>query len=160
MLISWMSLVPCTREPLISVLLAMNASFPKGSLPGTMKITSSAMRPRTVARSPFLLAASHESTKSPIAFSSLCIKSILFYYSGTFSPARLAVSQLALVFLSFVCLTGFGRVKNQLLHGELSNPPADARTPYRSLVHGKHRLPSCTWVDTKCQASTIVLNPP
>src|SRR6266581_6973899 len=54
-------------------MLAANASFPKGSLPGTMKTTSSAMRLSTVARSPLLLASSHLTTNSRIACSSFCI---------------------------------------------------------------------------------------
>src|SRR5207247_1501459 len=53
--------------------LALNASFPKGSWPGTMKITSSAIRWRILAVSPALLAASHSSTRSRIACSSVFV---------------------------------------------------------------------------------------
>jgi hypothetical protein len=44
-----------------------NASFPNGSFPGTMKMTSSVMRLNTVARSPALLAAIHVSMRLRIA---------------------------------------------------------------------------------------------
>src|SRR5438876_12084102 len=58
---------------------AANSSLPNGSLPGTMKITSSAIRRSTVARSPVLLAVIHVSTKLRIACSSLCIALSYFF---------------------------------------------------------------------------------
>src|SRR5689334_21665295 len=60
---------------------AANAAFPNGSWPGTMKTTSSAMRPSTVSTSPLLLAAIQVSTSSRIARSSSVI-GIIFQSSS------------------------------------------------------------------------------
>jgi hypothetical protein len=49
---------------------AANSSLPKGSRPGTMKITSSDMRPSTLSRSPALVAESQVPTNSRMARSS------------------------------------------------------------------------------------------
>src|ERR671934_236481 len=56
---------------------AAKASFPKGSRPGTMKSASSAIRPRTVFRSPAWLADIQVATSSRIARSSSLMRSSL-----------------------------------------------------------------------------------
>src|SRR5258708_6447906 len=68
-----MSLLPSMRAFFMPSEAAANASFPKGLLLGTMKITSSVIRLSTVARSPALLAASQVSTSSRMARSSSVI---------------------------------------------------------------------------------------
>src|SRR5689334_17759479 len=54
--------------------MAANSALPKGSLPGTMKTTSSAMRLKTVFRSLALLASIQVSIKALIARSSSVMK--------------------------------------------------------------------------------------
>jgi hypothetical protein len=74
---------------------AANASFPNGSSPGTMKVTSSVIRLTTVETSPLLLAVIQVSTTSRIALSSAVISvSLAPIVSERFRPhGRLPASR-------------------------------------------------------------------
>src|SRR5215467_12112534 len=65
-----MSLVPVKRTLFVVSDIARNASLPNGSRPGTIKITSSAIRLNTVSTSPVSLAFIQVATKSRMARSS------------------------------------------------------------------------------------------
>src|SRR5947207_171154 len=80
--------LPCPLKP------AAKVPLPKGFCPGTMKITSSAIKLRTFGRSPALVAVSQVSTNSRIARSSSVIVRLLG--NSAFLPTTSRVGENAL----------------------------------------------------------------